>query len=169
MIAQASKEDEKENGPGPSRLFLTAACTSLANLIIESTSLSLFFPLFRNASKVSSMVYSPERNALRKFSLMGKRALTLFSPVQSSRWVLRSTWSGRDRKFFEFLSWAKKKGTYKDGLNVHSSIPPHPDSFSPLSLLESTKVKIERFVIEVDGRDGSVGLIERLVGVEHCA
>src|SRR6266849_11133067 len=44
-----------------------------------------------SALNSSSIVYSPQRNAFTLSSLIGKHALTDFSPVQSSRWVLRST------------------------------------------------------------------------------
>src|SRR6266852_5866693 len=48
-------------------------------------------PFSTSALNSSSIVYLPQRNAFTLSSLIGKHALTDFSPVQSSRWVLRST------------------------------------------------------------------------------
>lgn len=65
--------------------------TSFASWIIESTSCCVFLPLATSCWNSSSIVYSPRKKALTRCSWMGKRAFTDFSPVQSSRCVLRST------------------------------------------------------------------------------
>ena len=78
--------------PGWSFLVRIAYWTSFASCIIESTSAWVFFPFCTSCWKSASTVYSPRRNGLTWCSLRGNRALTDFSPVQSSRCVFRSTY-----------------------------------------------------------------------------
>ena len=77
--------------PGLSFLVMIEYCTSAASWIIDSISCCDFFPFLESSRNSLSMVYSPRKKALTFSSLIGKRAFTDFSPVQSSRWVLRST------------------------------------------------------------------------------
>ena len=81
----------KEGVPGRRRRVSTAYWTSFASWIMPSTSAAVFLPLRTSASNSASIVVSPRRKAFTRSSRIGKRALTDFSPVQSSRCVLRST------------------------------------------------------------------------------
>jgi hypothetical protein len=79
------------HSPGCNFLVKIEYWTSFASWIIISTSCCDFFPFLTSCWNSASTVYSPRKKALTRCSLIGKRALTDFSPVQSSRWVLRST------------------------------------------------------------------------------
>lgn len=81
----------KNHAPGFSFRVITAYWTSFASWIIESTSAWVFLPFLTRAWNSASTVYSPRKKAFTRCSLIGNRAFTDFSPVQSSRWVLRST------------------------------------------------------------------------------
>lgn len=51
-------------------------------------------------------------------------------------------------------------------LLVHASVPSQTQSLSTLRLFQTTHVQLKIFIVIVDGRDGTVGRVKLLVGVE---
>lgn len=76
--------EEVLGSPGCNFLVKTAYCTSFASCFILSTSFAVFFPFLTISSNSASIVIFPASRSFNLCSAMANRALTDFSPVQSS-------------------------------------------------------------------------------------